>query len=113
MNKLYVGFSKSIELPKGGSLFIDDEARKAPEWRRPRIFDPLKHSFNPLKGIDYKKVREIADALCTISPQGENAHGKKWEARACPRASCGEAARQDQGRRGSRGVSAICCSRLS
>ena len=46
MNKLHVGFSKSIELPKGGFLFIDD---KAPEILRAKVFDPLRHCFNPLK----------------------------------------------------------------
>lgn len=69
LNKLYVGFSKHIELPKGGCLLITDEV---PEVKRTRVFDPLKHSFNPLKDIDYKKAREIADILYTVSPQGEN-----------------------------------------
>jgi hypothetical protein len=32
----------------------------------------MKHSFNPLKNITYKKAREIADILYTVSPQGEN-----------------------------------------
>ena len=32
----------------------------------------MKHSFNPLTNIDYKKAREIADILYTVSPQGEN-----------------------------------------
>ena len=68
-NKLYIGFTKIVELPKGGFLLIDNEARKAP---RARIFDPTKHSFNPLKGIDYRKAREIAEILYTASPQGEN-----------------------------------------
>jgi hypothetical protein len=36
------------------------------------VFDPLAHSFNPLKGIDYKKAREISDVLYTVYPQGEN-----------------------------------------
>jgi hypothetical protein len=72
MNKLYVGFTKTIDLPKGGFLFIDDEVPEMPGWRRPRLFDPHKHSFNPLKDIDYKKAREIAEVLYTISPQGEN-----------------------------------------
>ena len=36
------------------------------------VFDPLKHSFNPLKNIEYKKAREIADILYTVFPQGEN-----------------------------------------
>jgi hypothetical protein len=69
LNKLYVGFSKNVELPKGGCLFIDD---KVPEIPRARIFDPLRHCFNPLKDIDYKKARELADVIYTVSPQGEN-----------------------------------------
>src|SRR6266436_8531453 len=69
MNKLYVGFAKTIELPPGGCLFIDDEMREIP---RARVFDPLKDCFNPLADIGYKKAREIADVLYTISPQGEN-----------------------------------------
>ena len=68
-NKLYVGFTKNVELPKGGCLFIDDEVREIP---RARVFDPLKDCFNPLADIGYKKAREIADVLYTISPQGEN-----------------------------------------
>ena len=69
MNKLYVGFSKQVELPKGGYLLICDEA---PVVKRARIFDPAKHSFNPLKGIEYRRARQIADLLYTVSPQGEN-----------------------------------------
>ncbi len=33
MNKLYVGFSKQIELPKGGCLFIDGVVREFPKAR--------------------------------------------------------------------------------
>jgi hypothetical protein len=69
MNQLHVGFSKSIDLPKGGYLLIDDEVRDIP---RSRVFDPLKHSFNPLKGIEYKRARELAEFFYTISPQGDN-----------------------------------------
>jgi hypothetical protein len=43
-----------------------------PEWRRPSIFDLLKHGFNPLENIEYKKARELAEVLYTISPQGEH-----------------------------------------
>lgn len=72
MNKLYVGFKKQIDPPKGGCLFVNDEVPKVSQARRPRIFDPLKHSFNPLHDIDYKKARALAEVLYTISPQGEN-----------------------------------------
>ena len=69
MNRLHVGFNKTVELPKGGYLFIADDV---PEVSRARVFDPLQHSFNPLKDITYRKAREIADILYTVSPQGEN-----------------------------------------
>jgi hypothetical protein len=69
MNTLHVGFSKSIDLPKGGYLLIDDEVRDIP---RSRVFDPMKHCFNPLKGIEYKRARELAELFYTISPQGDN-----------------------------------------
>ena len=39
-----------MELPDG-FLFIDDEIPNIPDWKRPKIFDPLKHGFNPLKDI--------------------------------------------------------------
>lgn len=68
MNKLFVGFSKIVEPPKRG-LFINDDV---PDLPRARIFDPAKHSFNPLKDIDYRKARALADVLYTASPQGEN-----------------------------------------
>ena len=53
-NTLYVGFTSSVDLPKGGYLLIDDEVRDIP---KSRVFDPMKHCFNPLKGIDYKRAR--------------------------------------------------------
>jgi hypothetical protein len=73
MNKIYVGLKTTIDLPpqKRGYLLIDDDVD---QWDAPQpvIFDPLKHSFNPLKGITYKKAREIAEVLYAILPQGEN-----------------------------------------
>jgi hypothetical protein len=69
MNKLHVGFSNNVELPIGGFIYIADDV---PKVSRARVFDPLKHSFNPLKGITYLKAREIADILYQVSPQGEN-----------------------------------------
>lgn len=55
-------------MPRGGFLLIDDEARDIP---RSRVFDPTKHSFNPLKSIDYKRARELTELFYTIAPQGE------------------------------------------
>ncbi|MBX3498094.1 MAG: hypothetical protein KF889_01520 [Alphaproteobacteria bacterium] len=71
MNKLYIGFTKDVRPPrKRGYLFINDEVREL--HHQTRVFDPLVHCFNPLKGIDYKRARELAEVLYTIAPQGEN-----------------------------------------
>lgn len=67
-NKLYIGVTKTIEPPTHG-LFIHDEV---PDISRARIFDPAEHSFNPLKNIDYRKARALADVLYTAFPQGDN-----------------------------------------
>jgi hypothetical protein len=67
VNALFVGVSKDIELPRGGFLLIEDEVWGIP---KSRLFDLLKHRFDPLRGIDYKKARAPADV--TISPQGKN-----------------------------------------
>lgn len=68
MNKLFLGLNKTVEPPTRG-LFIHDTV---PDIARARVFDPTLHSFNPLKGIDYKKARALADVLYTAYPQGEN-----------------------------------------
>jgi hypothetical protein len=68
-NSLHVGFNINIELPDRGYLYIGDEV---PDVPKARVFDPALHSFNPLKNIDYKKARQLAEVLYTISPQGEN-----------------------------------------
>jgi hypothetical protein len=67
MNKLYVGLTRNVELRKGGLLLIN-EVGDVREWR----FDPLKHSFDPLKGIDYRKAVALVDAVMAVMPGGEN-----------------------------------------
>jgi hypothetical protein len=68
MNKLYVGFEKDIALPPGGFLLLDEVREVA----RSRVFDPARHSFNPLKDMGHLKARELADIFYTVYPQGEN-----------------------------------------
>ena len=69
MNKLIVGFSKDVALPKAEFLLIDDVVVSD---GYAQVFDPLKDSFNPLQGLEYKRARQIADVLYTLYPQGEN-----------------------------------------
>ena len=61
MNALRVGISKQLELPAGRFLLIDDELPDIGDWRRPKIFDPLKPSFNLLKGMTPRKGQELAE----------------------------------------------------
>jgi hypothetical protein len=68
MNQLFIGLTKQIDPPRRG-LFIHDDVPTIP---RARIFDPAKHSFNPLKGIDYRKARALAEVLYTAYPQGDS-----------------------------------------
>lgn len=74
MNKLFVGFKNTINenLPKRNFLFLHDDIPKLSDSLRPQIFDPEKHSFNPLQGLTYKRARELAVVLYTLYPQGEN-----------------------------------------
>jgi hypothetical protein len=69
MNTLHVGFKRTLQLPKGSFLFIDDEVPKHP---KAKVFNPFRHSFNPLRNIDKKTARDLAHVLYTVSPQGDN-----------------------------------------
>jgi hypothetical protein len=71
-NKLYIGFKKNIELPKSKCLLIDDEVPTLPDKRRPLYFDLLKHSFNPLRRMDYRKACDFVDAIDAIFSRGES-----------------------------------------
>lgn len=72
MNRIIIGFDKHIEdfIPKqrGFLLIHDDDV----DIYRRRVFDPHQHTLNPLKRLDYKSARQLADVLYTIYPQGEN-----------------------------------------
>jgi hypothetical protein len=69
MNQLYVGFAKEISLPKGGFLLIDDELWNIP---RSRVFDPLEHSFNPIKNINYRSACDFVEIIDALFSRGEN-----------------------------------------
>jgi hypothetical protein len=71
MPKLYVGFDRNVELPEGGCLLIDSEARKLPDTRGPKIFDAFKHGFKILDGMDYRKATDVVGAIMDVFPGGE------------------------------------------
>lgn len=71
-NKLYVGRDKNIALPKGGLLYINDEVPTLPDWRRPILFDPLEHSFNPLKDRTYRTSCEIVEIFDALFSRGDS-----------------------------------------
>lgn len=68
MNKLFVGFKKQIDPPERG-LFIHDEVPQIP---RARVFDPTKHSFNPLKDINYPIASYVVDVFDMLFTRGES-----------------------------------------
>lgn len=78
MNVLLLGINdKTDELLARATppfLLIDDGpiADAFIKRYRPRVFDPTKHSFNPLKNITYQRARDFAHIVYTASPQGEN-----------------------------------------
>jgi hypothetical protein len=56
-------------------LLIDDGPIAdafAERFPRAKLFDPTQHSFNPLRGIDYKRARDFATILYTASPEGKD-----------------------------------------
>lgn len=79
MNHLLIGVAdktkRLLELASDNFLLIDDgEIADAflDAFPRAKLFDISTHSFNPLRGIDYKRARDFAQALYTASPEGQN-----------------------------------------
>jgi hypothetical protein len=68
MTKLFLGFAKEVELPRGGCLIIDDEVRDIP---RSRIFDALRHGFNPIKNINYRSACDFVDIIDVLFSRGD------------------------------------------
>lgn len=94
MNKLHVGFSKKVDVPKAG-LFIDD---KVPRIPLSKVFDPKKHCFNPLNDITYKKARQLADVLYTLPARREHADGPQRQASAPASVAQSQTPRPGEGR---------------
>ena len=85
MNQLYLGFSRHIDLRRRRRfLYIHDEV---PHIKGARVFDLSKHSLNPLqRALTHTKARELASALYSIYPQGENTLTVRDGRRALPQA---------------------------
>lgn len=78
MNLLLVGRDKVLPPLDPPFLLIDDEIDlPIPKNRKVTVLDFTKHSFNPLRGMDYKKAREFISVLDAVFPEGENTLTKK------------------------------------
>lgn len=84
MNLLIVGTNKTktiLEHLPNSFLLIDDgeiiDAIEIPKRRKVTRFDFTKHSFNPLKNLDYQKAREFISILDAVFPEGANTLTKK------------------------------------
>jgi len=77
-NKLLVGHADKTEqllhINGGFLLLAEPDLCAAAQHKFPRahVFDPLAHSFNPLKDMDYRGARDFAALLYGISPEGGN-----------------------------------------
>lgn len=85
MNVLVIGRDKTAildHLPKGPFLIIDDgpiiDALTLPSRRSVSVFDPSKHSFNPLKDMSYTKARDFIAVLDAVFPEGESTLTKRY-----------------------------------
>jgi len=78
MNHLLIGTAdktaRLLALAGPRFLLVDDGpiAEAFLQAGRGRLFDIQRHSFNPLRSIDYKRARDIAAALYTASPEGQD-----------------------------------------
>lgn len=78
MNALIVGKNKSdlFSLLPERFLLIDDgefsNELTFPDHHRVTKLDLTRHHYNPLKGIDYRRARELSQILYAAYPQGED-----------------------------------------
>lgn len=78
MNALYVGLADKTEQflqAKPGFLLLDDGPIAdafLDQFPRAKEFNPTVHSFNPLRGMDYRAARDLVGALYSASPEGKD-----------------------------------------
>ena len=79
MNSLILGIGDKtqllLDLARSPFLLIDDGPIAdtfAAHFPKALQFDLSTHSFNPLKGMDYKKARDFVSTVYSASPEGEN-----------------------------------------
>jgi hypothetical protein len=77
-NSLLIGTADKtqplLDITRPGFLLIDDGpiADAFLEHFRAREFDPHRDSFNPLRGMDYRRARDFAATVYTASPEGKD-----------------------------------------
>lgn len=74
MNTLLIGTADK-DFPTEEPFLLIDDGPIADEFLEQfdcKLFNPYRHSFNPLDGIDYRRARDITDTIYSASPQGEN-----------------------------------------
>jgi hypothetical protein len=83
MNILIVGTNKQpiVRTLPDTFLLIDDgpliDAIELPERRAVTFFDPTRHSFNPLKGMTYRRARDFIAVLNAVFPEGDTTLTRK------------------------------------
>jgi hypothetical protein len=102
-NHLLVGSTdkteRLLQLTRPGFLLVDDGPIAdafLEHFPRAKLFDPSQHSFNPLKGMDYKRARDFAQTVYTASPEGRDTLTVRNGKRAFTRLLLGNPGRLDR-----------------
>lgn len=84
MNALIIGSNKGplLQHLPDQYLLIDDgpliDALDLPARRAVTVLDLAKHTFNPLKDMDYLRAREFVDVLNAVFPEGESTLTRRY-----------------------------------
>jgi hypothetical protein len=83
MNALVIGSDKEplLQFVPDKFLVIDDgpfiDQLDLPPTNKTVTFDAARHSFNPLKDMDYRRAREFIDVLNAVFPEGDSTLTKR------------------------------------
>jgi hypothetical protein len=103
MNHLLLGTddftARLLDITRPGFLLIDDGPIAdafTGHFPHAKQFDIAQHSFNPLRGMDYKRARDFAQILYTASPEGKDTLTVRNGKRALARLVLADATRLDR-----------------
>jgi hypothetical protein len=77
MNSLFIGDTTDILAEVRGPFLLLDDGPLIEQLPTRKVFDVTKHSINILKGVDYRRARDLVAITDAIYPEGANTLSKK------------------------------------